>query len=349
MKGRVVLLDHLEGRAAAALMVDGALQDVLIDAPDGMAPGVGAIAWGVVSRRFGGQGGAILNLGDGREGYLRRAKDMQPGDALWVQVSGVAEPGKAIPVSENLIFKSRYAIVTPFAPGLNVSRAIRDDEERDRLLEIAADSRANSDEYGLILRSAAAGVDADAIYDDIYAMCKTATMVVEQRDGPPEWLLDAEDAHALAWRDWSEPDPDEVIQQDGCFADHGVLDAVEAVLAARQPLAGGGHAYVETTRALVAIDVNTGADHSFAAGLKANLALVRDLPRILRIKGLGGQITLDMAPMPKKERRKVEDAVKKAFRQDGSDVVVAGWTPLGMLELTRKRDRHPLARIWPSA
>lgn len=51
--------------------------------------------------------------------------------------------------------------------------------------------------------------------------------------------------------------------------------------------------------------------------------------------------------MPKRDRKQVEDAVKKSFRQDGSDVVVAGWTPLGHLELTRKRDRMPLSQLWP--
>ncbi len=345
MKGRTVLLDHIAGREAAALMVDGKLHDLLIDPPEDAAPGVGAIAWAVADRPLKGQGGQTLQLGDGLTGYLRRAKDISPGDAFWVQVSGVAEAGKAIPVTPDLIFKSRYAIVTPHKPGLNVSRSIRDDDERDRLLAIAHDSRAASDEYGLIIRSSAAGADADDIHTDIYEQCKTATMVLEQRDGPAEWLLGADSAHILAWREWD--NPDEVVSEPGCFGTHGALEAIDAALAPRQPLAGGGHAYIEATRALIAVDVNTGKDHSLAAGLKANLALVRDLPRLLRIKGLGGQITLDLAPMPKRDRKQVEDAVKKSFRQDGSDVVVAGWTPLGHLELTRKRDRLPLSQVWP--
>lgn len=345
MKGRVVLLDEVAGRRASALMVDGKLHDIFVDPPEGSAPGVGAIARAKADRPLKGQGGITLHLGGGHMGYLRRAKDIAPGDVFLVQISGVAEPGKAAPVTPDLIFKSRYAIVTPHKPGLNVSRAIRDEDERDRLLEIAHDSRAASDGYGLIIRSSAEGVLADAIQDDIFAMCKTATMVISETMGEPEWLLDADDAHTRAWREWDAPD--EV--NEGGFADHGVLEAVDAALAVRQPLPGGAYAFIEATRALVAIDVNTGADHSLAAGLKANLALVRDLPRLTRIKGLGGQITLDLAPMPKRDRKQLEDAVKKAFRQEGGDVVVAGWTPLGMLELTRKRDRAPLCQIWPNA
>jgi hypothetical protein len=97
----------------------------------------------------------------------------------------------------------------------------------------------------------------------------------------------------------------------------------------------------------VAVDVNTGGDMSLAAGLKANIALARDLPRQLRLRGLGGQITLDLAPMPKKERRGFETVLNRAFRQDGAEVVLAGWTPLGHFEIQKKRDRRPLAQLWP--
>ncbi len=345
MKGRTILLDHIGERQAGAFMVDGKLHDLLIDPPDDAAPGVGAIFFAVADRPLKGQGGITLQLGNGLTGYLRRAKDIAPGDAFFVQVAGQAEPGKAIPVTPDLIFKSRYAIVTPDKPGINVSRAIRDDDERDRLLEIA--HNVMDGPHGLILRSASEGADAQAVADDIATMQDLAQQVLGHDEKRPELLLAADAAHTLAWRDWGEPD--ELVSDPGCFEAHGVLEAIDAALAPRQSLPGGGHAYVEATRALIAVDVNTGKDHSLAAGLKANLALVRDLPRLLRIKGLGGQITLDLAPMPKRDRKQVEDAVRKSFRQDGSDVVVAGWTPLGHLELTRKRDRMPLSQVWPAS
>ena len=345
MKGTVIYLDHTpDGREAAALMVDGHLHDLVIDPPDNAPPGIGAIAWATADRPLKGQGGLTLKLGDGVSGYLRRAKDIAPGDQFLVQVTSVTEPGKAIPVTPDLIFKSRHCIVTPRKPGINVSRTIRDDEERDRLLEIAHDT--DTRDFGLIIRSAAAGAEADDIQNDITEQCDIAAKVLAHQSGPPEWLLDAETAHTLAWRDWE--NPDDVMQSLGCCEAEGILDAFDTARAAQQRLPGGAHAYIEPTRALIAIDANTGADHSVAAGLKANLALVRDLPRLLRLKGLGGQIVLDLAPMPKRDRKPLEDAVKKAFRQAGSDVVVAGWTPLGNLELTHKRDRLPLSQSWPA-
>jgi ribonuclease G len=347
MKGRVVILDEVQGRKAAALMVDGRLEDILIDAGDD-APQPGEIYRAVADRPMKGQGGLTLTLEDGAKGYLRHAKGIAPGTTLIVQVSGHSEPGKAAPVTPKPLFKSRYAIVTPDAPGLNISRRIRDEAERDRLLEVAHEAMAGATEgHGLILRSAAEGVDADTLDGDIAAMRDLAAAAMADVAGGPERLVDAPDAHHLAWRDWSDPDPDEVIDGPGSFADNGVLDAVDEVLSPLVRLSGGGSFHVEPTRALVAVDVNTGGDMSLAAGLKANLALARELPRQLRLRGLGGQIVVDLAPMPKKERRGFEEALTRGFRHDGAEVVLAGWTPLGHFEIQKKRDRRPLSQLWP--
>jgi ribonuclease G len=103
--------------------------------------------------------------------------------------------------------------------------------------------------------------------------------------------------------------------------------------------------YVEPTRALVAVDVNTGNDASLAAGIKANMSCAKALPGALRVRGLGGQITLDLAPMPKKDRRAFENALRQAFRTDQVETTLVGWTPLGHYELQRKRARAPLHEV----
>jgi Ribonuclease G/E len=346
MKGRIVLLDSLNDRPAAALMVDGKLQDLLIDPPEDGPPGIGAILRGVCDRPLKGQGGMMLRLPDGQTAFLRQGKGLSPGQPLLVQVTGMGADGKATPVTTRLLFKSRYAIVTPDAPGLNIARSIKDEAERDRLLEIAHEAMSGApDTFGLILRSAADEVDADALAEDITAMRDLAEAVTADLDGEPELLVDAPDAHLTAWRDWANPEPDEVIAREGGFADLGVLEEIDAVLQDAVLLSAGASMMIEPTSALVAVDVNTGADSSLAAGLKANLAAAKDLPRQLRLRGLGGQITLDVAPMPKKDRRQFEDALRRAFRSDGTDTVLAGWTPLGMYELQRKRDRWPLTAL----
>lgn len=343
MKGRVVLLDQWAGRSAAALMVDGRLDDVLVDPPQDAPSGPGATFRAVVDRQVKGQGGVFVRLPGAERGFLRQARGLSPGDCLIVQVTGFSEPGKAIPVTDNVLFKSRYCIVTPGKPGINIARSLRDEEKRDALLELAHEVAGDSG-YGLILRSSSGTATEDDIAEDMSSMLALADAVAgETRQGPPELLLDGPAAHLQAWRDWADPTPDEVIDAPGCFEDHGALDALEELASPLVELSAGASFFVEPTRALVAVDVNTGGDTSPAGALKANLATARALPRALRLRGLGGQITIDFAPLAKKDRRQVEQALKSAFRADAVDTVLVGWTPLGHFELQRKRERLVLA------
>jgi len=338
MKGRTIILDHLGDREAAALMVDGKLDDLLIDSD---APRPGTVYRAIADRPVKGQGGMFLKTPDG-SAFLRQIKGLAPGQPILVQVTGFAEPGKAIPVTAKILFKSRYAIVTPEAPGLNISRSIKDEALRDRLLEVAHDSAGDSG-FGLILRSSCAAADDDDIAEDITAMLDLAARVMEDGGTGMEVLSEGDGPHVLAWRDWTTPA--EVVTEPGGFEDHGVMDEVEAARDPQVGLGGGASIYVEPTRALVAVDVNTGSDASLAAGVKANMACARLLPRALRVRGLGGQITLDLAPMPKKDRRAFESALRAAFRGDDVETALVGWTPLGHFELQRKRMRAALSEV----
>ena len=209
--------------------------------------------------------------------FFRQAKGLSPGQTLLVQVLGYSGPGKAPTVKPNLLFKSRYAIVTPSSPGLNISRQIKDDDRRD-LLMVIAKSEMEGCPYGLILRSSCLAGDDEAIAQDIANMRDLALSVTESPEtGGEDCLIPGDGPHLLAWREWIAPA--DVLTHPGSFEDAGVLDALETLRSPRQTLSGGGHMYVEPTRALVAVDVNTGADTSPASALKANLAAARALPR----------------------------------------------------------------------
>jgi len=289
LTSRIVLLDTLKDRPAAALLVDGKLEDLAID-PLSDAPLPGAIYRAIADRPVKGQGGLFVKLPEG-SGFLRQTAGIAPGQRLLVQITGPAEAGKAYPVTTRLLFKSRFAIVTPGAPGLNISRRIKDDDLRADLEALAVAGMAGADEtLGLILRSACAEADDTEIAEDIAAMRDLAQAVLADLQGNAELLVEGAGAHETAWRDWADPLPDDVIE--GGFADHSVLEMIDALLSPRVAL-GEGHMMIEPTRALIAVDVNTGADTSPAAALKANIAAARELPRQLRLRGLGGQIVVD--------------------------------------------------------
>jgi ribonuclease G len=121
------VLDQIAGRNAAALMVDGRMEEFAVD-PAGDTPfPVPSTARGRPSDERAGR-----HVREAAAGQRLSAPDrgIAPGDRLIVQVSGPAEAGKATPVTTRLLFKSRFAIITPDAPGLNISRRIKDEALR---------------------------------------------------------------------------------------------------------------------------------------------------------------------------------------------------------------------------
>ena len=331
MKGTMIVLGEIGGREAAAFVEDGKLQDLLID---GDQPRPGTIYRALADRPVKGQGGMFLKTPDGA-GFIRKIKGLGAGKPFLVQVIGYAEQGKAIPMTDRWLYKSRFAIATPGAPGINISRSIRDDEDRVMLREISSAFEDRLRGCGLILRSQAAGTNEDEISQDIERVLGAVHAVLEDDGKTSEKLIEGPGPTELAWRDWPAAEHADIPFEEL------LTDALEDGVS----LPGGGHVYLEATRALVAVDVNTGRDTSQAAGLKANLAVARDLPRLLRIKGLGGQIVIDTAPMAKKDRPAFESTLRAAFRKDTVETTLVGWTPLGHFELQRKRDRVSILEI----
>ncbi|MGM0584133.1 MAG: ribonuclease E/G [Pseudomonadota bacterium] len=358
MKGRMVALLEEAGRPRmAACLDDGRLTDLYADPPgDDPTPRLEAVHLARVTRRVQALGAVFLDLGNGREGFLKSPRRAREGDRLLVQIARYAEPGKAVPVTDEPLFKGRYAILTPHAPGVNVARKVRDPDEAARLRAAAQDALAEAglegeDAPGAILRSAAEGVAAEAVAEDIAAL---AGLLAEARaaladvEAAPGLVVDAPDAETRAWRDWVEPEPARV-ERGGLrlWDDLGILEQVAGLFEARVPLPRGAWMMIEPTSALVAVDVNTAGDFTTATGLKANLAALEELPRQLRLRGLGGQIVLDLAPISKRDRRQAEGALKRALKADPVDTQVLGWTNLGHLELTRRRERRPLRELLP--
>ncbi|MGA0616045.1 ribonuclease E/G [Paracoccus sp. KR1-242] len=345
MKGRQIVLGEVFGREAAALMQDGQLDDLIIDTGHLTPLGPGAVCRARVDRLVKGQGGVFLRLPEGESGYLRDRSGLREGQSVLVQVSGSAEDGKAIPVSSRISFRGRHVIVTPGMPGINVSRRIKDEMLRQTLQDLGTAATEGMQDLGLVFRSAAASADPDEVAEELNGLLELAQNVLADRDGQPELLLDSPEPAVAAWNDWAEPEPDSVEDGPNAFELTGATDAVESLLSTRFDLGGGAWAEIESLRALVAVDVNTGSDHSPAAGLKANIALARDLARQLRLRGLGGQVVVDFAPMPKRDRGTLEQVLRAAFKAESSETVLIGWTAMGLFEISRKRDRLPLRRI----
>ena len=210
----------------------------------------------------------------------------------------------------------------------------------------------------MIVRTGAEGEDG------VYLQRELETLAVRMKSGSG-----GGSAHDIATREWLTSTPDQILatadtvrwlKDGGLWGDDrlerlivtekdpfeaaGVWEAIERLKSPHAPNAAGS-IIVEPTRALVAVDVNTEGNFTAAAGLKANMAAARDLPRQLRLRGLGGQIVVDFAPMAKNERRALEGAIRAAFKRDPIETSLVGWTQMGLYELQRKRERRPLAEV----
>jgi Ribonuclease G/E len=260
-----------------------------------------------------------------------------------VQVSRWADPGKAAPLTDRPVLKGRALLLTPGAPGANVARSVKGRQAREWLEALAEQAlRGAPQDLGVVMRSAAETMDDAEILDEAAGLREAWAHAQAAAVGPePVLLRPAPDAESRAQRDW--PAPDDALDGDDAFERIGVWDALRALRGPRVDLGRGAWMSVEATAALTAVDVNTGDDFAKGAAQAANLSACAALPRQLRLRGLGGLVYLDLAPIKKGARQGVDAALKRAFADDPVETRVVGWTPAGAVEMQRRRERPPLA------
>ena len=125
---------------------------------------------------------------------------------------------------------------------------------------------------------------------------------------------------------------------------------IERALARRVDLKSGGYLIVDQTEALTTVDVNTGgyvgARNFDDTIFKTNLEAAQAIARQLRLRNLGGIIIIDFIDMLREDHRdNVLSEFRKQLAKDRTKVTVSGFSPLGLVEMTRKRTRESLAHM----
>ncbi|RCS58315.1 ribonuclease G [Parvibium lacunae] len=131
---------------------------------------------------------------------------------------------------------------------------------------------------------------------------------------------------------------------------HNVEQEIERALSRKVGLKSGGYLIIDQTEAMTTIDVNTGgyvgARNFEETIFKTNLEAAQMIARQLRLRNLGGIIILDFIDMAQSEHREtVLSELRRALAADRTKVTVHGFSPLGLVEMTRKRTRESLAHI----
>ncbi len=306
---------------------------------------------------------------------------VNPGDEILVQVIKDPIGSKGARLTTFIALPSRYLVYMPRGQAIGVSARIEDEAERARLKAALLEVLGTTSSGGYIVRTAAQGVAAESLREDMGYLAKlwghvreraaqvSAGEVVHEdlplslrvlRDeltrGVSRVLVDSPHEHArmLEFAAAFMPEAAQVIElytgARPIFDLGGVEEEITKALDRKVPLKSGGHLVIDQTEAMTTIDVNTGAyvghrnleETIFRTNLEAAVSIARQL----RLRNLGGIIILDFIDMrDEPHRRAVLTALERALAGDRAQTHIVSLSPLGLVEMTRKRTRESLEHL----
>jgi ribonuclease G len=305
------------------------------------------------------------------------------GDDILVQVIKDPIGTKGARLTTFIALPSRYLVYMPRGEGVGVSARIEDEPERVRLkallTELAAADPAGAGGY--IVRTAAQGASPESLREDMAYLAKlwehvrtraaevTAGSVVHEdlpltlrvlRDelarGVQRVLVDSAREYermrefAAAFMPQGAPGIELYAGPRPIFDLNGIEEEIAKALDRKVPLKSGGHLVIDQTEAMTTIDVNTGAyvghrnleETIFRTNLEAAVSIARQL----RLRNLGGIIIIDFIDMrDEPHRRAVLSALERALSGDRAQTHIVSLSPLGLVEMTRKRTRESLEHL----
>ena len=303
------------------------------------------------------------------------------GDDILVQVIKDPIGTKGARLTTFVALPSRYLVFMPRGEGIGVSTRIDDETERQRLKHTIVGLLGPTAVGGYILRTAAQGVSVESLKEDMAYLDKlwhhvrlrstqteTGKIVHEDlplplrilRDelarGVSRVLVDSTREHAEMLEFAAAFMPDAAARIElycgprPIFDLHGIEEEVAKALDRKVTLKSGGHLVIDQTESMTTIDVNTGAyvghrnleETIFRTNLEAAVTIARQL----RLRNLGGIIIIDFIDMEEPEhRRQVIQALEKALSEDHAKTSISSVSPLGLVEMTRKRTRESLEHL----
>src|SRR5688572_3325795 len=305
---------------------------------------------------------------------------LRRGDEIIVQIikEGIGTKGPTL--STYLSIPGRILVMMPGMGKMGVSKKIEDDEERRRLRQIL-DSLKPPRGVGFIIRTAGIGKSKAEIQRDLTYLSRLWMQIEKKRtSGPGAMELYTEgDLVARTVRDVFTNDVDRIVidnkevakrvkevikitsprttkdklevYEDPIppFHKYGIEKDIELMYSRHVPLPSGGSLVIDSTEAIVAIDVNSGKfrDHSDAemTAFKTDMEAADEIPRQLKLRDLGGVIICDFIDLRyERHRRELEERLHENFKKDRAKTKVLRMSQFGIIEITRQRMRPSLKR-----
>ncbi|MFM9266945.1 Rne/Rng family ribonuclease [Tychonema sp. BBK16] len=360
---------------------------------------VSDIYLGIVENVLPGIDAAFVNIGDPeRNGFmhvtdlgplrLKRSAGaitelLTPQQKVLVQVMKEPTGSKGPRLTGNITLPGRYLVLMPYGRGVNLSRRIKSEAERNRLRALAILVKPAG--MGLLVRTEAEAQTEEAIMEDLEVLQKQWESV--QIEGgttrAPALLNRDDDFIQRVLRDMFSGDVNRIVVDSqngikrvkqqlmswnggklpaGVLIDHHrerapileffrVNAAIREALRPRVDLPSGGYVIIEPTEALTVIDVNSGSFTRSATAretvLWTNCEAATEIARQLRLRNIAGVIIVDFIDMEsRRDQLQVLEHFNKALRADKARPQIAQLSELGLVELTRKRQGQNIYELF---
>lgn len=307
----------------------------------------------------------------------KKMNTLVAGDELLVQVSREAVKTKAPTVTANLNFAGKYLVLTSGKHHLGLSSKLSP-EDKQRLRTIAEPFLGK--DFGIIVRTNAAEASEDELRAELGELTEAYRHTVEtgrnracfslvykepsayaarlrglRADNFNKIVTDRADIYRELKAYLTDRQPADLpklyfYEETAPSLDsvYGLSKAFEEAGKERVWLKSGGYLVIQPTEALTVVDINTGKytgkkkkDDTF---LKINLEAARELARQLRLRNLSGIIVADFIDMEREEDKQTLMAVLASeLKKDPVRTSLVDMTPLGLVEITRKKVQKTLA------
>lgn len=305
-----------------------------------------------------------------------------PQQRVLVQVMKEPTGNKGPRLTGDISLPGRYLVLMPYGKGVNLSRRILDEEERNRLKALAILIKPT--QMGLLVRTEAEGIPEQVIVADLELLQKQWDQILQQyhQTRMPGLLSRDRDFIQRVLRDTYSADVNRIVASPngqkrvkqylqgwnrgtmppGVFVDahrestpilnfYRVDAAIRQALKPRVDLPSGGYIIIERTEALTVVDVNSGSFTQSATAretvLWTNCEAATEIARQLRLRNIGGVIVVDFIDMDSRpDKLQVLEHFNKALRTDKARPQIAQFSELGLVELTRKRQGQSLYEIF---
>ena len=307
---------------------------------------------------------------------------LKTGQEIVVQVQKGPIGSKGSRLIGQISIPGKYLVFIPYEDKIAISRKIYSYQEKNRIKSILNTCREKN--TGLIVRTEAEGSTTEELQDE-YKMLLNTWRFLEKKinnSEAPCCILDENDMVSTLVRDLFTSKIDRLVVDDFDFytqitsrlkeyntelshrceyysEDTPIFDAyniektIEKSFRSKIFLPSGGNIVIEPTEALVSIDVNTGSftgkkNMNFEETItKTNLEASKEIVRQIRLRNLSGIVVIDFIDMfDEKNKQKIFEQMTSGLRKDKAKSRAFPFTPLGLMEVTRKRTRSTIMQTY---